>query len=81
MPEGTPMSMPGWQASHARRSQNGEVIGPLTGQISWPEPCLTGPADYAEWPCPILRQERQCPHGASGAAHRSQSPRFSIPRQ
>ena len=43
VPVGTPMSMPGWQASHARRSQNGEVIGPFTGQISRPEPCFTGP--------------------------------------
>ena len=38
------MSMPGWQASQARRSQNGEVIGPLTGQIRLPEPCRIGPA-------------------------------------
>ena len=38
------MSMPGWQASHARRSQNGEVIGPLTGQMNWPEPARIGPA-------------------------------------
>src|SRR3954471_7019634 len=26
------MSMPGWQASHARRSQNGVVTGPRTDQ-------------------------------------------------
>ena len=38
------MSMPGWQASQARRSQNGEVIGPLTGQIRLPLPCRIGPA-------------------------------------
>jgi len=44
VPAGTPMSMPGWQDSHARDSQNGEVIGPLTGQIRPPEPRLTGPA-------------------------------------
>src|ERR1700754_1322294 len=43
VPAGTPMSMPGWQDSHARDSQNGEVIGPLTGQISPPEPCLIAP--------------------------------------
>ena len=40
MPVGTPMSMPGWQASQARRSQNGEVIGPLTGQMSVPAAAL-----------------------------------------
>ena len=39
------MSMPGWQDSHERASQNGDVIGPLTGQISPPEPGLTGPAE------------------------------------
>src|SRR3954465_3727431 len=44
VPEGTPMSMPGWQASQARASQNGEVIGPFTGQISPPQPARTGPA-------------------------------------
>src|SRR3954468_11951201 len=44
VPLGTPMSIPGWQASHGRRSQNGEVIGPLTGQMNWPEPGLIGPA-------------------------------------
>ena len=44
VPDGTPMSMPGWQDSHARDSQNGDVIGPLTGQISPPDPGLTGPA-------------------------------------
>src|SRR3954462_6987677 len=38
------MSMPGWQDSHARDSQNGEVIGPLTGQMSPPEPGRTGPS-------------------------------------
>src|SRR3954454_24547698 len=43
VPVGTPMSMPGGHAYHARRSQNGEVIGPLTGQMSWPDPRLTGP--------------------------------------
>ena len=36
VPVGTPMSIPGWQASQARRSQNGEVIGPLTGQMKRP---------------------------------------------
>ena len=36
VPAGTPMSMPGWQDSQARRSQNGEVIGPLTGQMMPP---------------------------------------------
>ena len=44
MPAGTPMSMPGWQDSHERDSQNGDVIGPLTGQISPPLPGLIGPA-------------------------------------
>ena len=53
------MSMPGWQDSQARDSQNGEVIGPLTGQIMPPEPGWTGPAgsvpalpprDAAAWP-------------------------------
>ena len=34
VPLGTAMSMPGWQASQARRSQNGEVTGPRTGQVS-----------------------------------------------
>ena len=43
VPAGTPMSMPGWQDSHERDSQNGEVIGPLTGQIRPPRPGLTGP--------------------------------------
>ncbi len=38
------MSMPGWQDSQARRSQNCEVIGPLTGQIIAPEPPRIGPA-------------------------------------
>ena len=38
------MSMPGWQASQARRSQNCEVIGPLTGQIIEPLPFLIAPA-------------------------------------
>ena len=36
VPAGTPMSMPGWQDSHERDSQNGDVIGPLTGQIRPP---------------------------------------------
>ena len=27
------MSIPGWQASQGRGSQNGDVIGPLTGQM------------------------------------------------
>src|SRR6476620_5309073 len=44
VPVGTPMSMPGWQDSQARDSQNGEVIGPLTGQIRPPEPWRIGPA-------------------------------------
>src|SRR3954462_10442377 len=45
VPLGTPMSMPGWQLSQARASQNAEVIGPLTGQII-PEELSpwTGPA-------------------------------------
>src|SRR3954454_13297573 len=47
VPLGTPMSMPGWQDSQARDSQKGEVIGPLTGQISPPEPGRTGPATGA----------------------------------
>ena len=34
------MSMPGWHDSQARRSQNGEVIGPLTGQIMLPRAAL-----------------------------------------
>jgi len=34
VPEGTPMSIPGWQASQGRGSQNGEVIGPFTGQMN-----------------------------------------------
>ena len=38
------MSMPGWHDSHARDSQNGDVIGPLTGQIRPPEPPRIGPA-------------------------------------
>src|ERR1700742_4987485 len=45
VPAGTPMSMPGWQDSHERVSQNRDVIGPLTGQISPTEPGLTGPAE------------------------------------
>ena len=52
VPEATPMSMPGWQDSHARRSQNGDVIGPLTGQIRPPEPGLTGPAGSELLPRP-----------------------------
>src|SRR5437773_1056500 len=32
------MSMPGWQASQVRRSQNGDVIGPRTGHVSSPVP-------------------------------------------
>src|SRR5262245_61034631 len=44
VPLGTPMSMPGWQDSQARDSQKGEVIGPLTGQISPFWPGLIGPA-------------------------------------
>src|SRR3954465_5247032 len=47
VPAGTPMSMPGWQDSQARDSQKGEVIGPLTGQISPPEPGRPGPATGA----------------------------------
>ena len=45
MPVGTPMSIPGWQASQGRGSQKGEVTGPLTGQMNPDEvsPC-TGPA-------------------------------------
>src|SRR3954465_9890471 len=50
VPDGTPMSMPGWQDSQARRSQKGEVIGPLTGQIIEPVPRRIGPALKAE-PC------------------------------
>jgi hypothetical protein len=50
------MSIPGWQASHGRGSQKGDVIGPLTGQMNPDElsPC-TGPArgaagaDDAAW--------------------------------
>ncbi len=38
VPSPTPMSMPGWQFSHERASQNGEVIGPLTGQMKRPLP-------------------------------------------
>ena len=38
------MSMPGWQDSHERDSQNGDVSGPLTGQIIPLEPALIGPA-------------------------------------
>src|SRR5436190_4697992 len=34
--------MPGWQASHERRSQKGDVIGPETGQTSAPEPLRIG---------------------------------------
>ncbi len=49
------MSMPGWQASHGRRSQNGEVIGPLTGQISCPLPGLIGPAGSCGSPPAALR--------------------------
>ena len=45
------MSMPGWHDSHARRSQNGEVIGPLTGQIRLPLPCLIGPAGRVPCAC------------------------------
>ena len=42
---------PGGSASQARRSQNGEVIGPLTGQISVPPPRLIGPAGSEPgWP-------------------------------
>ena len=36
VPAGTPMSIPGWQDSQARRSQNCDVMGPLTGQITSP---------------------------------------------
>jgi matrixin len=36
------MSIPGWHASQERRSQNGDVIGPLTGQMSAPEPARIG---------------------------------------
>ena len=48
VPVGTPMSIPGWQASHGRGSQNGDVIGPFTGQMNPDElsPC-TGPAGGA----------------------------------
>ena len=45
------MSMPGWQASQARRSQNCEVIGPLTGQMRLPLPCLIGPAGSVPCDC------------------------------
>ena len=48
------MSMPGWHASHARRSQNGEVIGPLTGQMKRPPP-LIGPAGIPPKPGPERR--------------------------
>ena len=45
VPVGTPMSMPGWQASHGRGSQNGEVIGPFTGQII--------PEELSPWTGPV----------------------------
>ena len=46
VPVGTAMSMPGWQFSHERDSQKGEVIGPLTGQTKRPLP-LTAPPEVA----------------------------------
>ena len=55
VPDGTPMSMPGWQRSQARLSQNGEVIGPLTGQMSVPPPRLIGPAGSEPWLCCSVR--------------------------
>ena len=39
---GTAMSTPA--CSRPQRCPKGETTGPLTGQISWPEPCLTGAA-------------------------------------
>src|SRR5436189_1735542 len=36
VPVGTPMSMPGWKPP--QRGPNGLVIGPLTGQMNWPDP-------------------------------------------
>ena len=56
VPLGTPISMPGWQLSHGRTSQNGEVMGPFTGQmrpaeLTCPVPELcpgTGPAGMTE---------------------------------
>src|SRR6478735_200472 len=51
VPLGTPMSMPGWHDSQARRSQNCEVIGPLTGQMRLPLPCLIGPAGSVPCDC------------------------------
>ena len=45
VPVPTPMSIPGWQASQERRSQNWEVIGPLTGQMKAPEPFRIGAPD------------------------------------
>ena len=44
VPVATAMSMPGWQDSHERDSQNGDVSVPLTGQIIPLEPALIGPA-------------------------------------
>ncbi|OLE36496.1 MAG: hypothetical protein AUG48_07090 [Actinobacteria bacterium 13_1_20CM_3_68_9] len=49
------MSIPGWQASHGRGSQNGDVIGPLTGQMN-PDVSLDLALDGAEIALePLLR--------------------------
>ena len=81
VPVGTPMSMPGWQDSQARRSQNGEVIGPLTGQIRLPEPRLIGPATLAagaacalaglSWEVRARRPPRGRPGAPAGAGGRT----------
>ena len=60
VPDGTPMSIPGWQDSHERTSQNGDVIGPLTGHTMPPLPCWIGPAgSVPDAPSPAATRARR----------------------
>src|SRR3954465_1004729 len=70
VPVGTPMSIPGWQDSHARDSQKGEVIGPLTGQMSPPWPERVGPV--AGPGAPALAGADRAALGGASAGHGGQ---------